>query len=128
MAWVYLVVAGLLEVGWAIGLKYTEGFTRLVPSILTGSAIVLSMFLLSLAARTLPIGTAYGVWVGIGTVGTAVLGILLFDEPRNFGRVVFLALLVVSIVGLKLTTVPQPDASNVASEEVFTKELDAPEP
>lgn len=128
MAWVYLVVAGLLEVGWAIGLKYTEGFTKLVPSILTGSAIVLSMFLLSLAARTLPIGTAYGVWVGIGTVGTAVLGILLFDEPRNFGRVVFLALLVVSIVGLKLTTVPQPDASNVASEEVFTKELDAPEP
>lgn len=119
MAWVYLVVAGLLEVGWAIGLKYTEGFTRLVPSILTAIAIVLSMFLLSLAARSLPIGTAYGVWVGIGAIGTAMLGIWLFDEPRNAGRILFLVLLVVSIVGLKLTTAsPVSNSSDLPVEEV----------
>ncbi len=108
MAWVYLVMAGLLEAGWAVGLKYTEGFTRLLPSLLTGAAIVLSMLLLSLAVRTLPIGTAYGIWVGIGTVGAALAGILLFDEPRNPGRLVFLTLLVISLVGLKLTTREMP--------------------
>ena len=103
MAWVNRVRAGILEVGWAIGLKYTDGFTRLGPSLLTGAAIVASMGLLSLAARTLPIGTAYGVWVSIGAVGTAVLGMVLFDEPRTTARLVCLALLVVALVGLKLT-------------------------
>ena len=104
MAWTLLVVAGLLEVGWAVGLKYTEGFTRSVPSLLTALAIVGSMGLLGLAARTLPIGTAYGVWVGIGAVGAAVLGIVLFKEPVTAGRVVFLSLLLVSIIGLKVTS------------------------
>lgn len=104
MAWVYLVLAGLLEAGWAIGLKYTDGFTRPVPSVLTAAAIALSMFLLAVAARTLPIGTAYAVWVGIGTVLTVLLGMWLFDEPRTLGRVFFLFLLLVSLVGLKLTT------------------------
>jgi quaternary ammonium compound-resistance protein SugE len=104
MAWIYLVAAGLLEVGWAIGLKYTEGFTKPMPSVLTGAAIVGSMVLLSLAVRTLPIGTAYAIWVGIGAFGTAVLGIVLFGEPRDFLRVFFLALLAVSIIGLKLST------------------------
>lgn len=109
MAWVVLFVAGLLEIGWTIGLKYTDGFTRPLPSVLTAAAIVASMVLLSLAARTLPIGTAYAVWVGIGAAGAAVLGMVLFGEPRNPGRLFFLALLVVSIVGLKLTTrVPGP--------------------
>jgi quaternary ammonium compound-resistance protein SugE len=109
MAWIVLFVAGLFEIGWAIGLKYTDGFTRPLPSILTGAAIVVSMVLLSLAARTLPIGTAYAVWVGIGAAGAAILGMILFGEPRNPGRLFFLALLVVSIVGLKLTTgVPDP--------------------
>jgi quaternary ammonium compound-resistance protein SugE len=120
MAWVYLVVAGLLEVGWAIGLKYTEGFTRLVPSILTGAAIVLSMFLLSVAARSLPIGTAYGIWVGIGAIGTAALGIWLFGEPRTAGRLFFLALLIVALVGLKLTSPaeaePPSPSSRMANE------------
>ena len=104
MAWIYLIVAGLLETGWAIGLKYTEGFTRLVPSVLTVAAIAASMFLLALAAKTIPIGTAYSIWVGIGAVGAVVLGILLFNEPRDFARLAFVALLVVSLVGLKLTT------------------------
>lgn len=104
MAWILLFLAGLLEVGWAIGLKYTDGFTRLWPSMFTLAAIAASMFLLALAARVLPIGTAYAVWVGIGAVGAAVLGIALFDEPRNFGRLFFLALLVVAIIGLRLTT------------------------
>jgi quaternary ammonium compound-resistance protein SugE len=104
MAWVLLVLAGLLETGWAVGLKYTQGFTRLVPSVLTAAAIVASMVLLATAAKTLPIGTAYGVWVGIGAAGAAVLGIVLFDEPATPGRLFFVALLLVSVVGLKLTT------------------------
>jgi len=104
MAWILLIVAGLLEVGWAIGLKYTAGFTRLVPSLLTIAAMVVSMGLLGIAARTLPIGTAYAVWVGIGAVGAAVLGIALFHEPLTAARVGFLALLVVAIIGLKLST------------------------
>jgi quaternary ammonium compound-resistance protein SugE len=104
MAWVYLIVAGLLETGWAVGLKYTDGFTKLVPSVLTLIGIAASMFLLGLAARTIPIGTAYSIWVGIGAVGAVLLGIVLFDEPRDFARMFFVALLVVSLVGLKLTT------------------------
>jgi quaternary ammonium compound-resistance protein SugE len=104
MAWVYLVVAGLLETGWAIGLKYTDGFRRPVPSILTVAAIAASMLLLALAARTIPIGTAYAIWVGIGAVGAVALGIILFDEPRDFARMFFVGLLIVSLVGLKITT------------------------
>ena len=104
MAWFVLVAAGLLETGWAIGLKYTHGFTRPVPSILTAVAIAASMWLLALSARSLPIGNAYAVWTGIGALGTAVLGIILFDEPASAGRLAFLALLVISLVGLKLTS------------------------
>jgi quaternary ammonium compound-resistance protein SugE len=103
MAWFLLLIAGLLETGWAIGLKYTEGFTRPIPSLLTILAIAASMFLLAHAARTLPIGTAYAVWVGIGAAGAVILGIVLLGEPVNAGRLFFLALLLVSIVGLKLT-------------------------
>jgi quaternary ammonium compound-resistance protein SugE len=104
MNWLLLVVAGLLETGWAVGLKYTDGFTRPVPSLLTGAAIVASMLLLSLAARGLPIGTAYAAWVGIGAVGAAVLGMLLFDESADPARLAFLGLLVVSIAGLMYTS------------------------
>ncbi|HVO14905.1 MAG TPA: quaternary ammonium compound efflux SMR transporter SugE [Alphaproteobacteria bacterium] len=103
MAWVYLFVAGLFEVGWAIGLKYSDGFTRLVPSVLTAIAMVASVVLLGLAARSLPIGTAYAVWVGIGAFGTAALGVVLFGEPQNFWRLFFLGLLVVAVIGLKLS-------------------------
>jgi quaternary ammonium compound-resistance protein SugE len=103
MAWLLLVVAGVLEAGWAIGLKYTEGFTRPLATLLTVMAIIASMFLLGLAAKSLPIGTAYAVWVGIGTAGTILLGILLLGEPATPGRLFFLALLLVSIVGLKFT-------------------------
>jgi len=103
MAWALLFVAGILEAGWAIGLKYTDGFTRPVASILTIAGIVVSMVLLSLAARTLPIGTAYAVWVGIGTAGAAALGIALLGEAASAGRLFFLALLLIAIVGLKYT-------------------------
>lgn len=104
MAWVLLIVAGLLETGWAIGLKYTEGFTKFWPSVLTIAAIIVSMFMLSVAARTLPIGTAYAVWVGIGAAGAVILGILLLGEPISFGRMFFLVLLLVAIAGLKITS------------------------
>jgi quaternary ammonium compound-resistance protein SugE len=103
MAWLILIVAGLFEVAWAAGLKYTEGFTRLVPSVATGIAIVISMGLLGVAVRTLPLGTAYAVWTGIGTVGTAILGIVLFREPANAARLFCIVLIVVGIAGLKLT-------------------------
>jgi quaternary ammonium compound-resistance protein SugE len=109
MAWIILVFAGILETGWAVGLKYTDGFTRPLPSIFTILAIVASMGLLSIAMRTLPVGTAYAVWVGIGAIGAALLGMILFEEPRNVSRLFFLGLLVVSIVGLMLTS-RQPDA------------------
>jgi len=103
MAWILLFVAGLLEVGWAIGLKYTQGFTRPLPTTLTLLSMVASMGLLGLAAKELPIGTAYGVWVGIGAVGAAILGIVLFQEAVTPARVFFLVLMIVSIVGLKAT-------------------------
>jgi quaternary ammonium compound-resistance protein SugE len=103
-SWIVLVVAGLLEVCWAVGLKYTDGFRRPLPSILVIAAIAASMFLLSWAARTLPIGTAYAVWVGIGALGAAILGIILFHEPVTMARMGFLALLVVALVGLKMTS------------------------
>jgi quaternary ammonium compound-resistance protein SugE len=104
MAWILLVAAGVLEIGWAIGLKFTEGFTRLVPSVATIAAMVVSMLLLGLAVRTLPVGTAYAVWTGIGTVGTALLGISLLGEPAEPLRLLFIALIVAGVVGLKLVT------------------------
>ncbi len=104
MAWLLLIVAGLLEVTWAIGLKYTEGFTRLVPSAITLAAMTGSIVLLGIAMKSLPVGTSYAVWVGIGAVGTAVLGIVLFGEAANVGRIVSLVLIVVGIVGLKIAT------------------------
>ena len=104
MAWLVLLVAGLLEVGWAIGLKYTEGFTRLVPSVLTLVSMLGSVVLLGLALKTLPIGTAYAVWTGIGAVGTALLGIALFGEPATAARLACIGLIVAGIVGLKLVT------------------------
>ncbi|MCA9578498.1 MAG: hypothetical protein KC668_23860 [Myxococcales bacterium] len=103
MAWGALILAGLLEVAWAVGLVYTRGFTRLWPSVFTGLALVASMGLLSFAVRTLPIGTAYPIWVGIGALGAAAAGVVLFDEPVSAARVVFVVLLVVSVVGLKVT-------------------------
>ncbi|MEU6682621.1 multidrug efflux SMR transporter [Streptomyces sp. NPDC046832] len=104
MAWVLLVVAGLLEVGWSVGMKYTDGFTRPLPSVLTGAGIVASMLLLSQAARTLPIGTAYGVWVGIGAAGAAVFGMVVLGEPATAARIFFVCLLLVAVVGLKSTS------------------------
>jgi quaternary ammonium compound-resistance protein SugE len=104
MSWLFLFVAGLFEVAWAIGLKYTEGFTRLIPSILTVTAMTLSIVLLGLALRTLPVGTAYAIWTGIGAVGTAALGIYLFDEPANAARLASIAMIVAGIVGLKLVS------------------------
>ncbi|HEV7768034.1 MAG TPA: quaternary ammonium compound efflux SMR transporter SugE [Thermoanaerobaculia bacterium] len=104
MPWIALIVAGVLEVCWAVGLKYTDGFRRPLPSVLVIIAIAASMFLLSWAARTLPIGTAYAIWVGIGALGAAILGIALFDEPITAARMGFLVLLLVSIVGLKITS------------------------
>ncbi|MFG1492776.1 quaternary ammonium compound efflux SMR transporter SugE [Halobacteriovorax sp. ZH4_bin.1] len=103
ISWIILVIAGLLEVCWAIGLKYTQGFTKLVPSIFTLVTLAASMFLLAKASQSLPIGTAYGVWVGIGALGAAILGIVLFNEPITLARTLFLTLLLVSIIGLKLT-------------------------
>ena len=102
MAWVYLFVAGLLEIGWAIGLKYTEGFTRLAPSVATIAAMDGSVALLGLALRDLPVGTGYAVWTGIGTVGTALLGIYLFGEPATALRLACIAMIVAGIVGLKV--------------------------
>ena len=104
MAWFILVVAGLFEVGWAIGLKYTEGFSRLWPTIGTVFAMVMSVWLLSVAMKSLPVGTAYSVWVGVGAAGTVVLGIVLLGEPANAARLISVALIIIGIVGLKLAT------------------------
>jgi len=104
MAWFYLLVAGLLEVGWAIGLKYTEGFSRLWPSLGTIAAMIFSLGFLGLALKTLPVGTAYAIWTGVGAVGTAILGIYLFAEPANAMRLACIGLIVAGIVGLKLAT------------------------
>jgi len=103
MEWTMLAVAGLFEIAWAVGLKYTEGFSRWWPSVGTALAMVVSVVLLALAMRTLPVGTAYAVWTGIGAVGTALLGIALFGEPATFARLGCIALIVAGIVGLKLT-------------------------
>ena len=104
MAWIYLTVAGLFEIGWAIGLKYTDGFTRLLPSLWTLASMILSIVLLGLALRTLPVGTAYAVWTGIGAVGTAALGIYLFAEPATVARLLCIGLILTGIIGLKLVT------------------------
>ena len=111
MTWVILFVAGLFEIAWAVGLKYTEGFTRLWPTVGTIVALVASMTLLGIALRTLPLGTAYAVWTGIGSVGTAVLGIVLFREPATVMRLVCIGLIVTGIIGLKLATGSQPPGS-----------------
>jgi quaternary ammonium compound-resistance protein SugE len=104
MAWVYLVIAGCFEMGWAIGLKYTDGFTRLVPTALTVAAMIISVLLLGLALRDLPVGTGYAVWTGIGTVGTALLGMYLFGDPATVARLASIGLIVAGIIGLKLVS------------------------
>ncbi len=103
MAWLILFLAGLFEVGWAVGLKYTEGFSRLWPTVATVVAMIIGLWLLGVAMRTLPLGTAYSIWVGIGTVGTALLGIVLFGEAATPGRLLSIALIVAGVVGLKVT-------------------------
>jgi quaternary ammonium compound-resistance protein SugE len=104
MPWALLFIAGLFEVAWAIGLKYTEGFSKPIPSVLTISAMAASMLLLGLAMKSLPVGTSYAVWVGVGAVGTAILGMVLFNEPASAGRILSLGLIVAGIVGLRLAT------------------------
>ena len=104
MSWIYLTVAGVLEIVWAIGLKYTQGFTRLMPSVITIVAMIASVWFLALALRTIPVGTGYAVWTGIGAVGTAILGIVLFAEPATAARIGCIALIVAGILGLKLVS------------------------
>jgi quaternary ammonium compound-resistance protein SugE len=104
MAWTILIIAGLFEVGWAIGLKYTEGFTRTLPTIGTIAAMVVSLWLLGIAMKSLPVGAADAVWVGVGAVGTVLLGIVLLDEPANAARLISVALIIAGIVGLKLAS------------------------
>ncbi|RXT56622.1 QacE family quaternary ammonium compound efflux SMR transporter [Bosea sp. Tri-44] len=104
MAWTYLFFAGLFEIGWAIGLKYTHGFTRFIPTVLTVGSMVVSLGLLGLALKSLPLGTAYAIWTGIGTIGTAILGIILFGEPATALRLACIGLIVAGIVGLKLVS------------------------
>ena len=104
MAWAYLAVAGLFEIGWAIGLKYSDGFSRLVPSLLTVLAMGFSIWFLSIAMRVIPVGTAYAVWTGIGAVGVAILGMVLFGESREFMRLVCLFLIIAGIIGLKVVS------------------------
>lgn len=104
MAWVLLILAGLLEVGWAIGLKYTDGFTRLWPTVWTVLAMVVSLGMLGIAMKTLPVGTAYSVWVGVGAVGTVIFGIVLLHEPANLGRLISIGLILAGIIGLRLAT------------------------
>jgi len=104
MSWAILVIAGLFEVGWAIGLKYTDGFTRLWPTVGTVLAMIISLWLLGIAMKSLPVGTAYSVWVGVGAVGTVTLGIVLLGEPMNLARLLSVTLIVAGIVGLKIST------------------------
>ncbi|MFP3859271.1 MAG: DMT family transporter [Bacteroidales bacterium] len=106
MAWIYLLIAGLFEIGWAIGMKYTEGFHKILPTVVVFIAMVLSVYFLSVAVKTIPVGTAYAVWTGIGIVGTTIWGITVFDEPYNFLRILFISLIVISIVGLRIIAKP----------------------
>ena len=109
ISWFYLIIAGCLECGWALGIKYTEGFTRLMPSMLTAVAMVASFWLLSLAMKNIPIGTAYAVWTGIGATGVAIFGMILFDEPHDLARILCLLLILTGVIGLKLVSgVSQP--------------------
>ena len=107
MPWLHLIIAGLLEVAWAVGLKQTAGWTRLWPSVITVALMIASFFFLSLALRTLPIGTAYAIWTGIGAIGTALIGIYIFDEPRTTARLVCILLIISGVVGLKLASSSQ---------------------
>ena len=107
MAWVVLFIAGICEIGWAVGLKYTDGFTRLWPTVFTGVSLVVSMALLGIAVKTLPLGTAYAVWTGIGAVGTVILGIVLFKEPATVVRLVCVGLIVAGILGVKFFSTPE---------------------
>lgn len=104
MAWVFLVIAGIFEVVWAIGLKYTEGFSKLIPSAITVAGMAISFYFLSMAVKTLPIGTAYAIWTGIGAAGAVILGIILFGEPRSMLRLMFVAFILIGIIGLKATS------------------------
>lgn len=104
MAWIYLIIAGVFEVVWAISLKYSEGFTKLFPSIITGIGMIISFYFLSMALKSLPLGTSYAVWTGIGAVGTVIFGMIFFNEPRDFLRVFFLSLIVIGIVGLNFVS------------------------
>ena len=104
MAWAYLAVAGLFEIGWAIGLKYSEGFSKPVPSLLTVAAMAMSIWLLAVAMKTIPVGTAYAVWTGIGAIGVAILGMVLFGESREILRIICLFLIIAGIIGLKLVS------------------------
>ncbi|MFD1739058.1 quaternary ammonium compound efflux SMR transporter SugE [Bacillus salitolerans] len=104
MAWIYLVIAGIFEVIWAIGLKYTEGFTKLYPTIVTIVGMIISFYFLSIAVKTLPIGTAYAVWTGIGAIGAIVVGMIVFNEPKDLLRILFLLFILTGIVGLKVTS------------------------
>ena len=104
MAWVYLIVAGLFEIGWATGLKYTDGFSRLWPSLWTGVSMAVSVWLLAVALKTIPVGTGYAVWTGIGAAGTAVAGMILFDESREIIRIASIVVIMAGIVGLKIST------------------------
>jgi len=108
VAWAILIVAGLFEIAWAVGLKYTQGFTRLGPTVFTAVSLVISMGLLGWSVRTLPLGTAYAVWTGIGAVGTAIAGILLFKEPATAARLACIVVIVAGIIGLKVFASPQP--------------------
>jgi quaternary ammonium compound-resistance protein SugE len=104
MAWIYLIIAGLLEIGWAIGLKYTEGFSRLWPTLATVAAMIASFVFLAAAMKAIPVGTAYAVWTGIGAAGTAVIAMWLFDEPREFLRFACIGLILAGVIGLRLVT------------------------
>lgn len=113
-AWIFLFIAGLLEVAWAIGLKYSQGFTRLLPSVITVIGMILSFYFLAQALKWLPIGTAYAVWTGIGAVGTIIFGIIFLGEPKDWQRIVFLLMIVIGIIGLKVTA---PDSEGQAAAE-----------
>lgn len=104
MEWLFLILAGLLEIGWAVGLKYTNGFTVFLPSVITVSLMILSFIFLSIAVREIPLGTAYAIWTGIGTLGTVIFGIIMFDEPTDAIRLFFIAIILIGIIGLKIIT------------------------
>lgn len=124
-AWIFLFIAGLLEVAWAIGLKYSQGFTRLFPSVITVSGMILSFYFLSQALKWLPIGTAYAVWTGIGAVGTILCGIIFFGEPKDWPRILFMLMIVIGIIGLKVTA-PADDRQAAAEQSpvIITKQTE----